>query len=129
MFLNVLNQDEKVHFMELLRKVENCDGECAEEAEIIRNYQIESGITEIPDTKSEDELIEYFTTKSETVQKIIYFELCGLVSADSTISNSENQIMEKIVSAFSLNKQQIEAIMLLVEKLQKVYDEIYDVIF
>ena len=130
MFLNVLDQDEKMKFMELVYKVANCDGEYAEEeAEIIKNYQLELGINEIPNTASEQELIEYFATKSETIQKIVYFELYGLISADNNISDDEVLMMEKFVSKFSLTTQQLNSIKLMVEKLQKVYDEIYDVIF
>lgn len=130
MFLNALNQEDKKKFLELLYKIANCDGEYAEEeAEIIRNYQLELGISEIPETATQAELIAYFGEATETVRKIVLFEIYGLITSDDTIAAGERQALLEIADSFRFDQAQVLELETLAEKLRQVYDEIYDAIF
>lgn len=130
MFLNALNQEDKKKFLELLYKIANCDGEYAEEeAEIIRNYQLELGISEIPETATQAELIAYFGEAMETVRKIVLFEIYGLITSDDTIAADERHALHEIADRFRFDQAQVLELETLAEKLRQVYDEIYDAIF
>ena len=51
MFLQVMNMEEKMKFLEFVYKIANIDGEYAEEEiEIVNSYKNELGINEIPET-------------------------------------------------------------------------------
>lgn len=130
MFLHVMSDEEKGKFLEMVYKIANIDGEFAEEEqEIINSYKSETGVSVIPDTDNIDGLISYFSGTSDTLKKIILFEIVGLINADDKIEKEEKLILDKLTEKFGLSEGNIEKIKSVAEKLKEVYDEIFDVLF
>lgn len=72
MFLQVMNNEEKEKFLEFIYKIANIEGEYAEEEqELINSYKNELGVFEIHDTSNIEKLIDYFSTKTVEMKKII----------------------------------------------------------
>lgn len=130
MFLRVMNQEEKEKFLELVYKVANVDGEYGEdEAELITSYKSELGLEEIKDTSKIEELVEYFSDKNITLKKIVLFETIGLVCADEEIKEEESKVLCLMNQRFGLGEGVYEKLCGVSQKLQSVYDEIFDVLF
>lgn len=130
MFLNVFNQEEKEKFLELVYKIAICDGNYAEdEKEIVENYKVELGLSEIPETANIDDLIQYFSKKLEQIQKIVWFELYGMIISDDTLTDEEIRIINLIKDRFSISGEMIQNIQDVALELQKVYDKVYDCLF
>lgn len=130
MFLQVMNQEEKEKFLELIYKVANVDGDYAEEEqEMVNNYKIELGIDTIGDTNSIDELVKYFASKSDSLKKIVMFETIGIVNADNKVAKEEADLLALMQSSFAIEAEIVDKINLVAKKLQDVYDEVYDLLF
>ena len=130
MFLQVMNVEEKEKFLEFIYKIANIEGDYAEEEnELINSYKNELGLSEIGDTCNIEELIEYFSTKTMEMKKIILFEVIGLINADDKIVKEEEDFLNKVIVSFGLNTEIVEKIKSIALKLQNVYDEIYDTLF
>lgn len=130
MFLQVMNTEEKMKFLEFVYKIANIDGEYAEEEiEIVNSYKNELGINEIPETDDINGIIEYFSTKEEVLKRIIIFETIGLINADNKIELEETDLMNKMVKSFHLDSEVVEKIDMVAKRLQDVYDDVYTAIF
>lgn len=129
MFLNSMSNDEKERFLELSYKLAQVDGNYAEEEdEIINSYKAELGITDIGDTGSIDELIDFFATRNEPVKKIVIFELYGMICADSKIEELEKDVFEKLKTKFGVSEELVKQITEVADELQAVYDKVYDIL-
>ncbi len=129
MFLNVMEVEERKKFLELAFKLAQIDGDYAEEEEeIINSYKAELGITEIEDTLSIDELISYFSSKNDTVKKVVLFEVYGMIRADDKLEKSEEEVFDNIKSQFDISADVVEQIVSVADELQNVYDKLYDVL-
>jgi len=129
MFLNSMKDDEKERFLELAYKMARIDGNYAEEEdEIISSYKAELGIDNIGDTGSIDELIDFFANRNESVKKIVFFEIYGMICADNKIEKSEEKIFEKIKIKFAISKEIVNQIIQVADELQSVYDKLYDIL-
>jgi uncharacterized tellurite resistance protein B-like protein len=129
MFLNVMEVEERKKFLELAFKLAQIDGDYAEEEEeIINSYKAELGITEIEDTLSIDELISYFSSKNDTVKKVVLFEVYGMILADDKLEKSEEEVFDNIKSQFNISADVVEQIVSVADELQNVYDKLYDVL-
>ena len=105
MFLNKLNEKEKVAFLELAYYVANSDENFStEEKNIIDVYCAEMQINDIDFDKSnfdlDSTLLEIESLQS---QKIVLLEIMALVYSDNILHQSEEEILEKIVNKFNLN--------------------------
>lgn len=130
MFLNVFKQEEKEKFLELVYKISNCDVDYAEdEQELVSSYKAELGIEEIPETASIEALIQYFSEKPEQIQKIVWFELYGVIMADDIVAGEEMEIIDLIKDKFSISEEVIQTIQEVALELQKVYNKVYDCLF
>lgn len=130
MFANVMNQTEKEKFLELIYKIAQCDDEYSEEEEdLLNNYKIELGLQDVNDTDTLEGLVNYFAVKSQELKKIVFFELYGMIMADSKIEEKEAALIEMIEAAFGLPKSQYMDIISVADDLRKVYDHIYEVLF
>lgn len=129
MFLNLFNQEEKENFLELVYKIANLDGDYAEdEKELINSYKIELGLSDIPETSSIEALIKFFSKKSEKIQKIVWFELYGVIMADDVAAVEETKIIDLVKSVFTISEDTISDIQNVAIELKKVYEKIYDCI-
>ena len=130
MFANVMNQTEKEKFLELIYKIAQCDDEYSEEEEdLLNNYKIELGLQDVNDTDTLEGLVNFFAVKSQELKKIVFFELYGMIMADSKIEEKEAALIEMIEAAFGLPKSQYVDIIAVADDLRKVYDRIYEVLF
>ena len=130
MFANVMNQTEKEKFLELIYKIAQCDDEYSEEEEdLLNNYKIELGLQDVNDTDTLEGLVNFFAVKSPELKKIVFFELYGMIMADSKIEEKEAALIEMIEAAFGLPKSQYVDIIAVADDLRKVYDRIYEVLF
>ena len=130
MFANVMNQTEKEKFLELIYKIAQCDDEYSEEEEdLLNNYKIELGLQDVNDTDTLEGLVNFFAVKSKELKKIVFFELYGMIMADSKIEEKEAALIEMIEAAFGLPKSQYADIIAVADDLRKVYDHIYEVLF
>ena len=130
MFANVMNQTEKEKFLELIYKIAQCDDEYSEEEEdLLNNYKIELGLQDVNDTDTLEGLVNFFAVKSPELKKIVFFELYGMIMADSKIEEKEAALIEMIEVAFGLPESQYMDIIAVADDLRKVYDRIYEVLF
>lgn len=130
MFSNLMNNEEKEKFLELIYKTANYDGEyAAEEEELINNYKIELGLTTIPETSTMENLISYFAEKEDQLKKIIFFELYGMIKADGTVAEKEETILSQVKDKFALGNGTYEELVDAASRLQKAYDAVYAVLF
>ena len=130
MFVQVMEKEEREKFLELIYKIANIDGDYAEEEEeLIDSYKTELELSDIKDTDTIEEIIDYFSSKSESIRKIVLFEVYGMINADGKIDISEEKIFNLSQEKFGISEQQTKAIINVAEELQEVYDKVYDVLF
>lgn len=130
MFVQVMGKEEREKFLELIYKIANIDGDyVAEEEELIDSYKAELELSDIKDTDTIEEIIDYFSSKSESIRKIVLFEVYGMINADGKIDISEEKLFNLSQEKFGISEQQTKAIINVAEELQKVYDKVYDVLF
>ena len=130
MFAQLLNQEEKKNFLELIYKIANCDGTFAEEEEeLLSNYKLELGLSEVEDTSSMNELMDYFGQKSEQIRKVVFFELYGMIMADGNIAGEESSILAQLKSKFGMAPDAYAQIAAAADQLQAAYDKVYEVLF
>ena len=130
MFLQVMNNEEKQKFLELVYIIASIDGEFAEEEqEIVNSYKNELGLSEIPETSNIDGLVEYFSLKAVEMKKIVLFETIGLINADDKMKKEEADVLIKMTEAFGLDNSSMERIKSAAERLQAAYDEVYNALF
>lgn len=129
MFLSSLDDESKRNFLELAYKLAVSDNEFSEsENDILNSFESEMGVKEIPDTSTVDDLIDYFSRKDLTVQRIVWLELYGMIMADDKITNEEREIRNKIEEQFTLQKEDFDKISKAADDLKNVYAEIYHAI-
>lgn len=130
MFVNLMNVEEKKNFLELVYKIANCDGEFSDdEEELVNSYKMELGISDIPDTKSIDELIALFADKAIQLKKIVFFELYGMIMADGKVVDAETEILNNLKNQLSLGEEFYAELVNAATELQKAYDMVYSAIF
>jgi hypothetical protein len=101
MFLNQLNEEEKINFIKLAYVVATKDGDYSkEEKKILVQYASEMGIelniNMFKNLEQEDLLIQSFNNSSSEVVKKIFIELIGLVLIDQEYQKEEDEIMRLV---------------------------------
>ena len=106
MYLSVLNDKEKVLFLELVYGIAISDGEyCAKEQAIISGYcqEMQISFDENVTLKPVDDIIKELNAESnDTVKKIVVFEAIGLAMSDNNYDDGERKIISKMESVFKL---------------------------
>lgn len=106
MFLNRLQNDEKIAFLEIAHHIARCDGKlCNKEEEIISAYCTEMTINDITydDTKF-DLNIALSKITSTISQKIIILEIMALIYSDDILHHEEIKLINKMIETFGLNQ-------------------------
>ena len=130
MFANLMDSEEREKLMELIYKLARCDGEYAEEEqEIVENYRAELCIDRIPDTDSIKGLSEFFASKSETVRRIVLFEVWSMILSDKKVSGEEEKAFEQVKSGLNLDLSATDEIVAATNALKKAYESVYDAVF
>ena len=109
MFLNKLNEKEKVAFLELAYYVANSDNDfSSKEEEVINSYCVEMQIDNIDFDKSKFNLdLTLSNIESAQSQKIVLLEIMALVYSDNILHQAEKEILQTIVNKFQLDSKLI----------------------
>lgn len=131
MFVNLLNNEQKLYFGTLVTMAMHIDNEVAEEElEVIEGYKRELGFEELEMvTHDIDEVINYFKGASETVKNAIYLEVVTVVLADRVLKNEENVLLDKLALAFRYDAAKKNQFINTVKRLQNVYEEIFELVY
>lgn len=105
MFLNRLNEEEKVAFLELAHCIARCDSDFSDlQKEIINSYCIEMQIINI-EYNYEKFNLELVLNKIKSAQseRIILLEVMALIYSDDTLHEEEKKILNTMIEKFKLN--------------------------
>ncbi len=105
MFLNRLNQDEKIAFLELAHHIARSDNNFSEDQKsIIAKYCMEMQIEDIAyDADSFDIYTTLDKIKDLRSRKIVLLEIMALIYSDDFLHEEERKVLEKILEEFDLN--------------------------
>lgn len=115
MLLNLLSKEEKMYFIDLLRKVLIIDGPTNEfEKQVQAKFQSEMG-SDISKYRmsllTTEKLIEYFSAKSKGVKNIVYYNLVAASLYDEFYSVEEHLLLDQIQKSFQItDKKKIELV-------------------
>lgn len=98
MFLNELNKNEGIAFMQLVKSLANSDNIFAkEEKNLYQDYLEELNIKDNEIEKTNlNSIYETLKNSSERKRNIIYFELVGLALIDGEYDENEVELLEEI---------------------------------
>ena len=104
MFLEMLDKNERILFMELCYLAMECDGVIAEEEEkIIATYAYECKLENYQrQGKSLEECFAALKESSRPHRKIILLELIGVWAADNEWKDKEVQMMEDVAKGLAI---------------------------
>ena len=105
MFLNRLNSDEKVAFLELAHHVARSDNDFSEDQKnIISKYCLEM---QMDDIAYDEEQFDIYNTldkiQNHRSRKIVLLEIMALIYSDDFLHEGERKVLEKILEEFDLN--------------------------
>ena len=105
MFLNRLEKEEKIAFLELAHYVARSDNDFSDkEKNVINIYCTEMQISDVDFDKSSFNLgLTLSKIKSSQSQKIILLEIMALIYSDNFLHEEERKVLEKILEEFNLN--------------------------
>jgi len=125
MYLNYLNQNEKVAFLKLAHIIANADNEiCENEKVIIGSYCNEMGIENISlDLKdlSISALSKEFLNNSS--KKITILELMSVINANGEFKESEKIIIDELLQNFKLETKFLENVELWSKSLMTLIEQ------
>lgn len=105
MFLNSLENNEKVAFLKLAHHLARCDGDFSEnEHNVIATYCLEMQIKDITYSKKEfdlNQVLEEF--KHQENQKIVLLEVMALVYSDG-LHAEEQKVLNVIIEKFNISE-------------------------
>lgn len=105
MFLNRLNQEEKVAFLELAHHIARSDNDFSDLQKVIINeYCTEMQVEDI-EYKEKDFVLEITLNKinSTQSQKIILLEVMALIYSDNILHDEEKKILDKMAEKFGIS--------------------------
>ena len=104
MFLNRLEKEEKIAFLELAHYVARSDNDFSlSQKDIINNYCIEMQIEDISFNVKEFDIyntLGKITNKKS--QKIVLLEIMALIYSDNFLHEEERHVLEKILEEFMM---------------------------
>ena len=105
MFLNRLEKEEKIAFLELAHYVARSDNDFSlSQKDIINNYCIEMQIENIEFNVNKFDIyntLGKITNKKS--QKIVLLEIMALIYSDNFLHEEERKVLQKILEEFNLN--------------------------
>jgi uncharacterized tellurite resistance protein B-like protein len=105
MFLNKLNKNEKVAFLELAHHIARSDNDFSDtQKDIIEKYCLEM---QIDDIKYDVDKFDIYTTldkvQNQRSRKIVVLEIMALIYSDNFLHEEERKVLEKVLEEFDLN--------------------------
>lgn len=106
MFLNELNKDEAMCFLNLVSTFAKVDNKFAEEEKrLLADYKEELGITDEEMKFIEfNDIISLLKKSSYRARSIIYFELVGVALVDGEYEVEEIDFLDKIAEEFEITR-------------------------
>jgi uncharacterized tellurite resistance protein B-like protein len=106
MFLGLLNQEEKVAFLQLAHHMARSDGDFSDkQKEIITTYCYEMRIEDIEYDENSFNLNSLLKTiKDKKSQKIFLLEIMALVYSDNILHEEEEKILNSLINIFGFEK-------------------------
>jgi uncharacterized tellurite resistance protein B-like protein len=109
MYLNYLEENEKIAFLKLSHAVAHSDGDfCDNEKMVIGSYCNEMGIDDVAFNK--DESIDNISNEFKSIQsqKIAILELMSIINANGEFKKEEKNIIDILVTKFNINEKYLE---------------------
>lgn len=105
MFLNRLNLEEKVAFLELAHHIARSDNNFSEDQKtIIAKYCMEMQMEDISYDENEFDIYNTLEKiKDRRSRKIVLLEILALIYADDFLHEEERKVLEKVLEEFELN--------------------------
>ena len=134
MFLNLLTNEEKHHFLSLAALAANINGSLAEEEEeLINSYRREMNLSAesvaIDSDHSEESVFGFFAASEKSHKKIVLFEVVGLLTCDSSFDDDERSFVCRLSQAIGLSADETDTISQLALRYFDVVVEIASSIF
>ncbi|MGL5351773.1 MAG: hypothetical protein ACRDA5_00460, partial [Clostridium sp.] len=106
MFLNELNENESVAFVNVVSEFANVDNTFAkEEKEVLKGYLEELNLNEdVIGKVNFEEALQILDDSKDRIKKIIYFELIGLALVDGEYQEAEVDFLDNIASRFTISR-------------------------
>lgn len=105
MFLNRLDQEEKVAFLEIAHHIARSDNDFSEDQKtIISKYCMEMQMDEIDYDENKFDIYNTLEkVKDSRSRKIILLEIMALIYSDDFLHEEERKVLEKVLEEFDLN--------------------------
>ena len=82
--------------------------------------KFEFDVEKIPDTGSVNDLIDYFSSKSEKIKKIVLFHVIYLIDSDQYLSENETEAFNYLTDQFELGSDIVDSAKELVKDVMDV---------
>ena len=110
MLLSLLTKDEKIYFIELVRKIILIDGEVSDvEKEIVKKMRLELG-NDIERAKklnlSFEKLVDFFVGKAKTTKKIVFLNLFSASLQDEWYNVETHMMLQDIQQKFEIQNNE-----------------------
>lgn len=106
MYLNYLEENEKIAFLKLAHLIANSDDEfCDNERIIINSYCNEIGIEDIEFDKNELIDIIAYQFKTDQSRRIVIFELMNIINANGEFKDKEKSIIDILLKEFNIEEK------------------------
>jgi len=124
MFLNLLNDEEKVVFLKLAISVIQADGKLQEkEKSFIAEYSREMGIEHYTLDEKVDPLPlaeKIGKNSSDSVKRIFLIELLACANADGDFAEYEKSLINSFIKIFGLSENSLQDSLELLKKYKKI---------
>lgn len=130
MFLNMLNQKERVNFLELAHVSMHANGIVHEsEEKVFETFRREVGMfTYTPKAIEYDKLVSAFQSSTKKVRKVVLIEIAGILDSDGEIDAVEKKWVEQLGLDLSFRDTEIKKMVRWVEDFNDLLQEGYDYI-
>lgn len=134
MLLSLLTKEEKIYFIELIRKFISIDGEVTDvEKAIVTKLRLEMG-EDLEKAKSlkldKDKLIEFYIDKTPTVKRIVFMNLLSASLQDEWYNVEQHLFLSEVQEKFEITDKKKRELMKVVyserdlrEKAKRVVQE------
>ena len=118
MLLSLLNKEEKIYFIELVRKLIARDGVVTDvEKAIVTKLRLEMG-EDLEKAKSlkldKNKLIEYFVNKTDSVKKIVFMNLLSASMQDEWYNVEQHLFLTEVQNQFLISDKTKKELMKIV---------------
>lgn len=124
MFLNEMNKNEAIAFINLVREFVKVDNDFAkEEKRLVEEYMEELQLKDSEvNNLNYDEIMDVLKVSSSRIKSIVYFELVGLSLIDGNYDEKENDFLEKVGKDLNIERYKKIAFANYFFEFKEIYD-------